>query len=232
MKVIRNRAQGTLSLCQGEYIKNLLTRFGMLEAKVVAMPVALNVKLEKAAISETKYPYQQLIGGLLYFAVCTRPDIAYATSLLSQFNSSHNDTHWIAAKRILRYLVGTIDYGLMFKKNGEKVEAYADADWAGDIVDRKSYTGLIVKLGNCAISWESRKQKTIALSSTEVEYLSLSDATREIIFIKNLLKEVIGEMKAVTLYNDSQSAQKIVNNTQHHRRTKHRCETSLRQRCC
>lgn len=140
---------------------------------------------------------------------------------MSQFNTCHDNTHCIAVKRVLRYLASTKDYGLVFEKDDKKVEAFVDADWAGDIADRKSYTGLVFKHGNCAISWESRKQKTIALSSTEAEYLGLSDGAREASFIRNLLGEICNKLETIVIHNDSQSAQKLVKNCQHHRRTKH-----------
>lgn len=225
MKVVRDRQKGTLSLCQSHYVKCLLTRFGMSEAKPVKTPMAVNVKLEKPdesnAVNNSIFPYQQLIGGLMYLAVCTRPDIAYTTSALSQFNTCHDSVHWCAAKRVLRYLAGTTDYGLMFEKTGKSIEAFADADWAGDIIDRKSYTGFVMKFGNCAVSWESRKQKTVALSSTEAEYLALSDVTKEACFLRSILTELCGKTETIEIFNDNQSAHKILNNSQHHRRTKH-----------
>lgn len=116
MKVERNRKAGTLSLCQSKYIKDLLIKFGMSEAKPVSTPLILNNKFNKSNEDNSKYPYQQLIGGLLYLSVCTRPDIAYAASLLSQFNTCYDDLHWTAAKRVLRYLAGTINYGLLLKR--------------------------------------------------------------------------------------------------------------------
>lgn len=109
----------------------------------------------------------------------------------------------------------------MYKKGKEGIEIFADADWAGDTTDRKSYTGLLVTYGDCVIAWESRKQKTVSLSSTEAEYLSISDATKEVMFLCNLLKEINNCQKTIIIYNDNQSAQKIVRNCQHHNRTKH-----------
>lgn len=223
MKVVRDRQKNILSLNQSDFARRLLKIFGMENAKHVATPMILNEKLKKPEndTCDQKVPYQQLIGGLMYLAVCTRPDLAFAVSYLSQFNKCHDDTHWIAAKRILRYIAGTINYGLVFSKSDKGIEAFADADWANDEVDRKSYTGFVVKVGNCAVFWESRKQKTVALSSTEAEYLALSDVGREIYFIRNLTNEIIGRKPTITVFNDNQSAIKIVSNRQHHKRTKH-----------
>lgn len=221
MKVNRDRNNGTLNLSQSQYIKNLLTKFGMAEAKPATTPMAVNTKFEKGSKDNNKYPYQQLIGGLLHLAVCTRPDIAYATSILSQFNTCYDDSHWIGAKRILRYLAGTINYGLVFERKEKGIAIYADSDWAGDIIDRRSYSGLVVKFGNCAITWESKKQKPIAMSSAEAEYLSMCNATKEAMFMRNLLSEIHGKANTLLIYNDNQSAQKIISNQQYHNRTKH-----------
>ncbi|CAH2102591.1 unnamed protein product [Euphydryas editha] len=122
-------------------------------------------------LSENNCPYRELIGGLMYLSVCTRPDISYALSQLSQFNTAFTKDHWLAAKRILRYLSGTTDYGLVYVKTGNlDISVYADADWANDLTDRKSYSGFVVKLGGSTVNWESRKQRCVALSSTEAEY--------------------------------------------------------------
>lgn len=114
-----------------------------------------------------------LIDSLQYLAVMTRPDIAYSVSFLSQFNNDYTEQHWKCAKRILKYLKGTRNQGLVFTVTDIFLEGFVDADWAGDKTDRKSYTGFVYKLSGSAIPWESRKQKTVALSSTEAEFMAL-----------------------------------------------------------
>lgn len=157
----------------------------------------------------------------MYITVCTRPDIAHAVSYLSQFNESFTEIHWKAAKRVLRYLKGTINHCLVFKKSGLDVMAYADADWANDDGDRRSYTGYVFTIGQSIVSWESRKQKTVALSSTEAEYISLADACKEGLFIRNFLKDIINKSVIITMHNDNQSALKLCKTSLFHARTKH-----------
>lgn len=123
----------------------------------------------------------------MYLAVSTQPDIVYAVSYLSQFNSCHNASHWTAAKRVLRYLQGTRTIGLKFGKIRRPLTAFVDADWANGQDDRRSYTGYSFTLGGCPILWEARKQKTVALSATEAEYMALSDATKEVIYLRHFL---------------------------------------------
>lgn len=166
-------------------------------------------------------PYQELIGSLMYLAVLTRPDIAYSVSFLSQFNSNHTLEHWKCAKRILRYLKLTKDFCLMFSKSEEGLQGFVDADWGNDKQDRKSYTGFVFKMSNGVISWESRKQRTVALSSTEAEYVAVAEATKEAIYLKNLNFEITGQMNCVSLFNDNMGAQALANNPVYHKRTKH-----------
>lgn len=117
---------------------------------------------------------------------------------------------------------GTKNVGLVFRKsNSCSIKGFVDADWAGDKQDRKSYTGFIFKLSENAISWESRKQRTVALSSTEAEYMAISEAAKEAIYLKNLLCELMGKSDCVKLYNDNLSAQKLALNPIYHKRSKH-----------
>ncbi|KAG7302557.1 hypothetical protein JYU34_002203 [Plutella xylostella] len=211
---------GRITLDQSNYIQTVLNKFQMSDCKPASTPMEAGLKLHKAE-KLGNFNYRNLIGCLMYVAVCTRPDIAYAVSSLSQFNQSYAEVHWKAAKRVLRYLKGTINHCLTFEKNGLSLTAYVDADWAASAVDRKSYTGYVFKIGNNLVSWESRKQKTVALSSTEAEYMALSDACKEALFIRSFLHELLGINVCVTMYNDNQSAQKLSVNQMYHSRTKH-----------
>lgn len=158
----------------------------------------------------------------MYLAVLTRPDIAYAVSFLSQFNNCYAEWHWKCAKRVLRYLQSTKSHSLIFSRNGNyKIEGYVDADWASNKIDRKSYTGYVFKLSGCAISWKSIKQRTVALSSTEAEYMALSEASKEAIHLRNLLSELTGKLSCIIVYNDNQSALKLATNPVFHNRSKH-----------
>lgn len=223
MKIERDKKNGTLKLSQPEYIRALLEKYGMQECKSVQTPMQVNTNLVKTTNFEDKYPYRELIGGLMYLSVSTRPDIAFACSKLSQFNNCFDETHWQAAKRVLRYLSGTKSCGLLYKKNcNTKIEIHTDADWANDLNDRRSYTGFCVTYANCLINWESRKQQTVAYSSTEAEYYSLGDSVKESKYLNNFFVDIFEyDVKPIIVYNDNLSAHKIVENNQNHRRTKH-----------
>ncbi|KMQ81635.1 retrovirus-related pol polyprotein from transposon tnt 1-94, partial [Lasius niger] len=107
---------------------------------------------------------------------------------MSQFNTNYSTEHWIAAKRILRFLKGTADYGLMYRKSGMPLYGVVDADWGANTVDRRSYSGYAFILAGAAVCWEARKQRTVALSSVEAEYMAMSEATKEAIYLQGAIE--------------------------------------------
>lgn len=168
------------------------------------------------------WPYRELIGALIYLAVATRPDISNAVSRLAQFSNNLKKQHWLTAKRVLRYLAGTTDYGLLFFRADQPLIGYSDADWGGCALDRQSYSGYVFLLGGATISWKSQKQRTVALSSTEAEYISMTEATKEGLYLRSLLTELgLSRMAATTLYVDNQGAQYLAHDHLYHPRTKH-----------
>jgi hypothetical protein len=139
------------------------------------------------------------------YLVNTRLDICYAVNVLSQFMSQPKQTHWIAAKHVLRYLQGTIGYGLRYATNVDlSLEGYVDVDWAGSAVDRKSTSCSCFTLGLAMVSWCNRKQSSVALSTTEAEYIALSVAVREAVWLRKLLTDFFDhEMDPTTIHCDN-----------------------------
>ncbi|XP_037034243.1 secreted RxLR effector protein 161-like [Bradysia coprophila] len=173
--------QNSICLDQSTYIAEVLKRFGMADSKPVSTPSDVNQKLSMNATSNNeedenitgKVPYQELVGCLLFIAQGTRPDIAFAVNDVSRFNQNHRAIHWKAVKRILRYLQGTIGCKLRYSKNGNQdLVGYTDSDWASDIDKRRSCSGNFFKLSGGAVSWYSKRQQTVALSTTEAEYMA------------------------------------------------------------
>lgn len=221
MRININKDENFITIDQENYIETLLKKFDMEDCNPVETPIECKLNVEKTNLCEENLPYQKLIGSLMYLSVLTRPDISYATSYLSQFNNSYSYVHWNYAKRILRYLLRTKDYCLKYSKGKAELVGFVDADWASDTIDRRSYTGFCFMKSGSAISWESKKQRTVALSSCESEYMALSEACREAIYLKNLEVELMGFSNKMVIYNDSQSALKLANNHQSHKRSKH-----------
>lgn len=222
IKVVRTADE--LKLSQKNYIEKLLERFGMTDCKVARTPLPAGLKFSDSVTCDSQLPYQELIGCLMYLSVTTRPDISFAASFLSQYNTRYKTEHFVAAKNVLRYLKGTMNLGLVYRKSVEhdkfRVCGYTDADWANG-ADRKSYTGFMFKLGSNVISWGCYKQSCIALSSTEAEYIALSEAAKEAVYVRAILGELTGQSESVTLYSDNQSAAKLATNPVFHKRTKH-----------
>ena len=200
----------------------------MQDAKSCKTPVDPSLKLTKADEESTlvnQELYQSAVGKLLYLSTRTRPDIAFAVSTVAKFTAKPTEQHWKAVKRILRYIAGTINFGLQFIR-GESVDCtdFSDADWAGDIDDRKSTSGYLFKVGGGPVSWRSRKQYCVALSTAEAEYVSLTLATQEAMWLNRLIAELQSQKepsKPAILYEDNQSAICVKKNSQFHGRCKH-----------
>lgn len=211
-------------ISQKGYIRDLLRKFHMEEAKTLSIPIQPGTRLikEKGDIKEDTCPYRELVGGLMYAAVSTRPDIAHVVSILAQFNSCYTKVHWGAAKRVLRYLHGTINYGLHYAKGDQGITGFVDADWGRCTIDRTSYTGFAFTLSNAAISWKSQKQRSVALSSTEAEYMALSEAMKEAIHLKGFINELgLHDLEEIIIYNDNRGAKLLAESHVFHQRTKH-----------
>jgi hypothetical protein len=170
-------------LSQGKYTMEILKKSDITDCKSMPTPMVMDLKkMNEASTDSCKidpHLYRQLIGSLMYM-VNTRPDICYVVNVLNQFMSQPRQTHWIAAKHVLRYLQGMIGYGLRYASGVDmRLQGYVDADWARSAVDRKSTYGCCFTLGSAMASWCSRKQSYVALSTAEVEYIALCVAVHE-----------------------------------------------------
>ena len=168
--------------------------------------------------------YQVVVGNLLYLSTKTRSDMAYAVSCVARFCTKPIKEHWTGVKRILRYLKGTNKFGLIYREDTPvAITGYSDADWAGDVGDRKSTSGYVFLLGGAAISWKSSKQTCVALSTAEAEYVALAAAAQEAIWLQQLMGDLLNEIiRETTILEDNQSAAICrAKNQSIHGRTKH-----------
>jgi len=227
MQVTRDRAARTLTLSSAQHVDQMLERFGMTDAKPAATPLPNKTVLTAATPDEPvlppEVPYRALIGSLNYVACWTRPDIAFAVSQCARFQERPAQRHWTAAKHILRYLKGTASLGLCYSATGTAVlSGYVDASWGEDLDTRRSQTGYAFLFGGAAVSWSTKLQDTVALSSTEAEYLALSVAVKEALYLRNLFREVhSARAPAVPMFEDNQSTIKQALNLQSSARTRH-----------
>ena len=219
-----------ISMSQSTYLNNVLTRFKMQDCKPISTPC------DKFIVDENSEPcssteYRRAVGSLIYAMICTRPDLSWIVTKLSQYSNNPTICHWTAIKRVFRYIKHIIDYCLCFRKSpcGLKLTGYCDSDWGSSIDPegaRRSTTGYCFNLNKIggAISWKSRRQPTVALSSTEAEYMGLSAATQEALYLKQLLNNIDPQFKIkipIVVYEDNQGAIALIENPVHHQRTKH-----------
>ena len=226
MSIVCNQEDKKTWVGQPAYTEKLLNKMGMSDCRPVSTPIESGNHLVKASEDEEPLDqqlYQSLIGSLMYLATCTRPDIAFAVGTLARFSSKPNTVHWKGAKRVLHYLKGTTSFGIVFRSGDLSGPiAYSDADWAGDVGDRKSTSGYVFCTAGGPVSWRSRKQDTVALSTAEVEYMALSSAAQECVWMRRLCAELGNPIRGPTIVKeDNQSCIAMAKNPQYHGRVKH-----------
>jgi hypothetical protein len=239
ISVLRDRPRRTISIHQEHFAAQILGRFDMSECHAVATPLDPSIKLcrapsegeisEKADKPADVTLFRSIVGSLMYLMVSTRPDIASAIGIISQFAADPRQSHLSAARRMLRYIKGTKNFKLMLGAittgdNPEKpiLSGYSDANWGNDLDSRRSTSGYIFLVSGGVVSWSSKRQATVALSSTEAEYMALTQATKEAIWLRTFLNELgFHSNDATTIFEDNQSAIALAKNPVHHARTKH-----------
>jgi hypothetical protein len=234
MEIKRDRANRKLWLNQRKYVEMILQRFNMHGSKPVKVPIPIGVKLSVDQCPKTQeeeedmfhVPYASAVGSWMYAMVCTRPDIAHAVGVLSRYMSKPGKEHWTAVKRVFRYLRGTTNYGLCYQGRPGldrvvDIHGFVDADWAGDLDRRRSTSGYVFNLFGGAISWMSKRQAVVALSTTEAEYMAATHASKEAIWLQRLCSGIGLVQQAVRLDCDSQSAIFLAKNPAYHSKTKH-----------
>jgi hypothetical protein len=215
-----------LLIHQKKYVSDILKRFNMLNCNPAITPMetssSLNNDDEGKSVNSTHY--KQMVGSLRY-ACNSRPDICHSVGIVSRFMQSPKLSHMQAVKRILRYLQGTVDYGVLYSNtdgNQRRLVGYCDSDWSGDKVERKSTMGYVFTLFNCPISWCSKKQNVVALSTCEAEYISACNAACQGIWLQSLLQEMMIDVdEEIELRVDNKSAINLAKNPIAHGRSKH-----------
>ncbi|KAK2994763.1 hypothetical protein RJ640_001669 [Escallonia rubra] len=207
---------------QRTYAKSLLECFSMGDSKENATPMEPNLKLKKDKGKPLKdaRKFRQLVGSLIYLTI-TRLEISYSVSVVFQFMQNPRTPHLEAARRVLRYVKGTLDYGVLYKRCDNFVlSGFTDADWAGDTNDRHSTSGYCFNTGSTAVSWCSKKQDIVVLSSTKAEYVAATMATQECVWLKRLIGDMFCEVDyAVQIKCDNESVTKLASNPIFHART-------------
>ena len=223
-----------LEISQAAYALTILKRFNMQESNPISTPMDKNANFasKHARFSENqdaqeikiRAAYPKAIGSLMFAMIATRPDIAYAVGMLSRFTACAEESHWTGVKRILRYIQGSKHRGLVYRPGDQNVtlSGYSDASYADDPTTRRSTSGYVFFIGENAVSWTSKRQTIVTLSSTESEYVAATIATQEMVWIRRLLADLgYPQKQASTLYLDNQGADLLAHSPAFHARTKH-----------
>jgi hypothetical protein len=233
IRVTRDRVACTISLDQQAYIEKMATRFGLENAHPVRTPMvhgeplahSMSPTTPSAKARMADVPYRELVGSLMYANVATRADIAHPVGVVSQFSQNPGELHWLAAKRILRYLIGTKSYSLVLGgRSPILLTGYTDSNYAppGDVDKRKSTSGYCMTLGSGVISWSSKRQSTVATSSTEAEYMACCHAAKEAVWLRMLLHAVGHHQQNATILRcDNQGALILTADPSFHSHAKH-----------
>ena len=217
IKLLRDRQKRVIGLSQASYIDKILVKFSMQDSKKGIIPFRHEICLSKDQGPKTSeeiqrmenVPYASAVGSLMYVMVCTRPDIAFAVGMVGRFQSNPGEKHWTAVKHILKYLRRTRDYVLCYRSDDLVPLGYADADFQSSPESRKSTSGYVFTLGGGAVSWKSVKQRCVADSTMEAEYVAASEAAKEAVWLKKFLQDlgvVPAALSPITLYCDNLAA--------------------------
>ena len=221
------RTKEMIDISQETYVDQLLSRFAMTDSKPVATPMVDYLEPASTEVQDpdiaAKFPYRELIGSLMFLMTQTRPDLSYAMSALSRYLHNFDESHWKAAKRVLRYIKGTKSYALRMKRSSvdkHSLVCYSDSDWANG-VDRKSVSGIVILLDGTPLFWYSKKQTILALSSSEAELVGLCEANKRVEYAKQLLLAFdIDYSEPVDIKGDNQAslliaARGVITRTKH-----------------
>jgi hypothetical protein len=234
INIMKDRGSGTITILQQRMADDIISRYDLTDVKPVTVPMSSSIKLTKqegAPLDKLRFPYSQLVGSLMYLSVCTRPDLSYSVGALARYMSDPTTVHGQAARTVGKYLKGTTSHGITFggtpsirnlKPGTNEIEliGFCDADYAGDLDTRRSTTGYVFLLNGGAISWQSKLQPTVAVSTAEAEYMAAAAAVKEALWLRKLFTS-LGYTTSIRIFADNQSAIKLLRNPISSLRSKH-----------
>ncbi|GMF39173.1 unnamed protein product [Phytophthora fragariaefolia] len=224
VEILINRPQRQIIYSQQQYVVDVLKEYHMSTCNGCATPEAMSPS--KAVQPETSeiLPYRELVGSLQYLVTASRPDIAHAVRHLGKYLSNFDHTHFAEAKRVLRYVQATKDYGLVqdvSEGTSAELVIYSDADYANDPADRRSISGYVTMLDGNVISYASRKQEINAMSTCEAEYVAMSEAAKDILWLQGLCEELVWSHPVPLMFGDNEGAISLSAKPGKHSKTKH-----------
>lgn len=228
LEIDHNREEGTLKVKQSNYTMKLLKRFNMEKCSISNVPIDPSIVNLNHVNNEqcTKFvdkPYRELIGSLMYLMLGSRPDLCFSINYFSRYQTCYSEQLWNYLKQVLKYLKGTIDYGLIYRKSNKIVNlvGYVDSDWGGDTKDRKSVSGYLLKINNNIVHWSTKKQACVALSTTESELIALCACASEGLWLKKIILDLNCNIQSFVVNEDNQGCLHIIINPERNARVKH-----------
>ena len=230
MEIQRDRPNRRLRINQRFYIEQGIRNFGLWDSPSPLTPMSsaplVSAGGDYKASSEFKTRYQSAVGTLMYAMLGTRPDIAFAVSCVSRHAANPDGLHWKAVQRIFCYLLGTINMSLVYEGDIHNLRGFTDADYGGDLDTRRSTTGFVFDIGSGAISWSSKRQQTVSLSTCQAEYQAQTAGAKEAVWLRSLLHEILQPVDdeapyATIIYGDNQGAIALAKDPKYHAKTKH-----------
>ena len=232
VEIHRDRKRQVLGLSQKAYLKTILKRFSMEDCKPANVPTIKGTKHSEEQCPKTpkeiremkNIPYASALGSLMYAMLFTRPDLCHTVGMLSRFRKNPGEAHWKQIKYAMRYIKGTMDFSLCFNGDNLQLQGYTNADWQGDLDERKSTSGCLFTLAGGGISWKSKKQTSVVQSSMEAEYIAANEAVKDGVWLRNFLVslEIVENVSdPVTVYCDNQAAIKLSKDPKFHSRARH-----------
>ena len=227
LRILRDRKTRTISIDQQHYIEKIIERFDFERAHPKHTPMTSSSKLvaspRTAPDPTLQKRYQSMVGSLMYAMLGSRPDICFTVNKLAQYGLNPDEEHLAAAQRVFQYLKATRDHRLMYNGDtGSELIGWCDADWASDPDTRRSTTGYVFQIGSGSVAWATRKQRTVALSSTESEYMALTESLQHAIWTAQILRNLdFGFDLPISIKSDSKGARDLAKNNIFHKLSKH-----------
>lgn len=223
LEIDYDRDKGILEISQKRYLQGILKKFNFENCNLISTPIDPKYKMNIHNYENGREPVRELLGCLMYLMLGSRPDIGFSVNYYSSYQDKNISEVWKGLKRIMRYLKGTLDVTLKYERKQNELEmtCYVDSDWGGDLKDRRSVTGYMIKVFGNTVLWVTRKQNCVSLSSTEAELIALCSAVQECMYFKRLLEDLGIHLANFKVYEDNQGCIAIVNNPENNRRVKH-----------
>ena len=231
MRIQQDIGQGTIRLTQRPYWEHVLNRFNLTDIppRNTPLPVGITLdqdmspKMESERKEMTDKPYRPVLGSVMWGQLATRPDLSFAVSLLSHFQADPGIEHWKSLLHVIGYIKNTLDYGLTYSRDAELTPlAYVDADYGGCCDTRRSTSGYVFTMAGGAVTWSSKRQATVALSTVEAEYVAMSRCAQQMVWTQTWLDEVeITHTMPGVIKGDSQGAIALAKTTKDHGKVKH-----------